>query len=202
MNWVHIDVIVHPVGQVRRVLKRLIIAFRNLAIAMEHVLVESMDLNVNVYHHIRVMFVSMISMNVLLIHVWIMEHVIIISVDFIVDVQEDILVGLNEEMFFFQWIWRFFFAGSYCENPPSECQRFQQINRRIKCPYPSLCVANDTEKLKQINQLSTYTCQNERQIILDTYFTCIHNQSLVDCHCPSSNFSIKTIKWWFFFFWN
>lgn len=30
-----------------------------------------------------------------------MEHVIIISVDFIVDVQEDILVGLNEEMFFF-----------------------------------------------------------------------------------------------------
>ncbi len=82
-----------------------------------------------------------------------------------------------------------FFVGNYCENPPSECQRLQQMNGKIKCPHSSSCVANDTEKLKQINQLSTtYSCKNDRQTILDTYFTCLHNQSFADCHCPSSNF--------------
>jgi hypothetical protein len=78
------------------------------------------------------------------------------------------------------------FIGNHCEYSPSECQRLQQPNQSIKCPDSRLCIANDTEKLKQINQLSTYTCKTERDKILDTYFTCINKQSLENCHCPSS----------------
>ncbi|CAF4416542.1 unnamed protein product, partial [Adineta steineri] len=68
---------------------------------------------------------------------------------------------------------------------PAECQRLQQANLSIKCADPQLCIVNDTEKLNQINQLSSYTCKTERTKILDTYFTCINEQLLNTCHCPS-----------------
>ena len=80
------------------------------------------------------------------------------------------------------------FVGNHCENPPSECERIQQANRTIKCSHSSLCIANDTEKLKQINQVPIDACQSEREMILEKYFTCLMNQSADDCRCPSSNF--------------
>jgi hypothetical protein len=75
------------------------------------------------------------------------------------------------------------YFGNHCEYPPLECQRRQQASLSIKCNDPNLCIVNDTEKLKQ---LSTSTCQTERDKILDNYFTCIHEQSGIQCHCPSS----------------
>ncbi|CAF1175880.1 unnamed protein product [Rotaria sordida] len=78
------------------------------------------------------------------------------------------------------------YFGKLCENSPLECQRLQQANLSIKCIDPNLCIANDTEKLKQINQLSTYSCKTEQDQILDTYFTCINEQKFDQCHCPSN----------------
>ncbi|CAF1001650.1 unnamed protein product [Adineta steineri] len=77
------------------------------------------------------------------------------------------------------------YYGDHCEYSPAECQRLQQANLSIKCTDPQLCIVNDTEKLNQINQLSSYTCKTERTKILDTYFTCINEQLLSTCHCPS-----------------
>ncbi len=76
--------------------------------------------------------------------------------------------------------------GTHCEYSSSECQRLQQASLSIKCTDPQLCIANDTEKLKQINRLSSYNCKTERDRILDTYFACINQRSADQCHCPSS----------------
>jgi len=65
-----------------------------------------------------------------------------------------------------------FSLGNHCEYSPFECQRN--------------LVSNDTEKLKEINQLSINICKTERENILDKYFTCIHERSFEYCHCPSS----------------
>jgi hypothetical protein len=86
----------------------------------------------------------------------------------------------------------FFLIGFHCEYPPSECQRLQQASLSTKCTDPHLCLVNDTEKIRQINQLTTHTCRTERDRILDNYFTCIHEQKLNHCHCPSSK--IKCFK--------
>jgi DNA primase large subunit len=76
--------------------------------------------------------------------------------------------------------------GHHCEYPPPECQRLQQASLSIKCNDPHLCIVNDTQKLKQLNQLSISTCKTDRDRILDTYFTCINEQPLDHCQCPSS----------------
>jgi hypothetical protein len=81
---------------------------------------------------------------------------------------------------------RLLVIGTHCEYSPSECHRLQQASLSIKCIDPQLCIVNDTEKLKQINQLSSYKCRTERDRILDTYFTCINERSVDQCHCPSS----------------
>jgi len=86
----------------------------------------------------------------------------------------------------FIWVLISFVIGTHCEYSPSECQRLQQASLSIKCTDPQLCIVNDTEKLKQINQLSSYKCRTERDRILDTYFTCINERSVDQCHCPSS----------------
>ncbi len=76
--------------------------------------------------------------------------------------------------------------GFHCEYPPSECQRLQQASLSVTCNDPQLCIVNDTEKIRQINQLTTHTCRTERDRILDNYFACINEQKFYHCHCPSS----------------
>ncbi|CAF3534312.1 unnamed protein product [Adineta steineri] len=80
------------------------------------------------------------------------------------------------------------YFGFHCEYPPSECQRLQQASLSVKCTDSHLCVVNDTEKLRQINQLTTNTCRTERDRILDNYFGCISEQKMNYCHCPSNIF--------------
>ncbi|UJR36501.1 hypothetical protein I4U23_029222 [Adineta vaga] len=82
------------------------------------------------------------------------------------------------------------YFGFHCEYPPLECQRLQQASLATNCNDPHLCVVNDTEKLKQINQLTTNTCRTERDRILDNYFACINfNEHKFNyCRCPSDIF--------------
>lgn len=80
-----------------------------------------------------------------------------------------------------------FFQGFNCEYPPSECERLQQASFSLQCNDPILCRINKTEKLRQMNQLSTYTCKTERDRMLDQYFTCLDERSTDQCHCPSGN---------------
>lgn len=76
--------------------------------------------------------------------------------------------------------------GHQCEYSPVECQRMHQASLAINCPDPTLCLVNDTEKLRQLNQLSLNTCKTERDRVLDTYFTCVNEQAADPCSCPSS----------------
>ncbi|CAF3431133.1 unnamed protein product [Rotaria socialis] len=78
------------------------------------------------------------------------------------------------------------YFGFHCEYPPSECERYQKASFSVKCNDPHLCVVNDTEKLRQLNQLTTYTCRTERDRTLDNYFTCSSEQKYNYCHCPSN----------------
>ncbi|CAF3833457.1 unnamed protein product [Rotaria magnacalcarata] len=78
------------------------------------------------------------------------------------------------------------YFGFRCEYPPSECERYQKASFSVKCNDPHLCVVNDTEKLRQLNQLTTYTCRTERDRTLDNYFTCSSEQKYNYCHCPSN----------------
>lgn len=75
--------------------------------------------------------------------------------------------------------------GFHCEYPPSECQRLQQASLATNCNDPHLCVVNDTEKLRQINQLATSTCRTERDRMLDNYFACLNEHKFSRCQCPS-----------------
>ncbi|CAF3641598.1 unnamed protein product [Rotaria sordida] len=77
------------------------------------------------------------------------------------------------------------YFGFHCEYPPSECERLQKASFSVKCNDPHLCIVNDTEKLRQLNQLTTYTCRTERDRILDNYFTCTSERKFNYCPCPS-----------------
>lgn len=79
-----------------------------------------------------------------------------------------------------------FNLGFHCEYPPTECERLQQASLAVKCNDPQLCIVNDTEKLRQLNQLTTSTCRTEKDRVLDNYFSCIYEQKSSHCHCPSS----------------
>ena len=76
--------------------------------------------------------------------------------------------------------------GFRCEYPPVECQRLQQASLAVKCNDPQLCIVNDTDKLRQLNQLTSNTCRTEKDRMLDNYFSCTHEQKSTHCHCPSS----------------
>jgi len=78
------------------------------------------------------------------------------------------------------------YFGFHCEYPPSECQRFQQASLAIKCQDPKLCIMNDTQKLEQLNQLTTHTCRTEKDRILDQYFSCLTQRKSDECQCPSN----------------
>jgi len=103
---------------------------------------------------------------------------------------------LSNGLFWYEYIFLNIYIrlilGFRCEYPPSECQRLQQASLSVKCNDPHLCIVNDTEKLRQLNQLTTYTCRTERDRILDNYFTCINEQKFDYCHCPSRK--IKSIS--------
>lgn len=75
--------------------------------------------------------------------------------------------------------------GKHCQFSPANCQRLKQTSLSIKCTDPQLCVVNDTKKLGELNQLASQSCKTEQDKTLDTYFTCIREQSADHCACPS-----------------
>ncbi|CAF2149828.1 unnamed protein product [Rotaria magnacalcarata] len=77
------------------------------------------------------------------------------------------------------------YYGKRCEYSPADCQRLQQKNLSLKCADPYQCIANDTEKLKQITLLSTSKCRTEQDRMLDTYFLCLKEKTADQCDCPS-----------------
>lgn len=74
-----------------------------------------------------------------------------------------------------------------------DCQRSEQKKLPVKC-IDNLCIANDTEKLKQIDQLSLSTCKTGQDLILDEYFTCIKQQPSDQCSCPSGKLKQSNIQ--------
>ena len=75
-------------------------------------------------------------------------------------------------------------TGHHCEYSPSDCLRAKQSSLSIKCPDPNLCLVNDTEKLRELNQLSVDSCQTERHRLINNYFICLNEQEVNRCVCP------------------
>lgn len=63
------------------------------------------------------------------------------------------------------------------------------MNQPVKCPGSNLCIFNDSAKVKQMNELSAYSCRTDRDRILDAYFTCMSEQISDQCQCPSGKSS-------------
>ena len=113
-----------------------------------------------------------------------MEHVTTILADFIVNVLW--AISVRSRNIIPRSCESFRMLGDRCQYSPMDCLRFKHANSSIKCVDPQLCVVNDTKKLDELKQLSTNTCQNERDQQLDAYFTCINEQPADRCTCPAS----------------